>query len=212
MRVRDEEWLLEKRLLVEKYMRENRTVEKGQILFAGSSLMFNFPIEEMASRIGVKVYNRGIGGFEIDDYMNVIDTVILDLEPSHMFINIGTNDLGDPDLTIDDAMDKYDGLLSFVEERLPEMKITMMAYYPVDPYTEEELMQEELKIRTNDVISEANRKVWKLAEDHGHEFIDVNAGITDENGCLRREYSVDGVHINEEGYEAIFRELKKYIL
>lgn len=211
MRIREEEWLLEKKLLVEKYTRENMSVQKGQILFAGSSLMFNFPIEEMASRIGVKAYNRGIGGFEIDDYMKVIDTVILDLEPSHMFINIGTNDLGDPDLDIDDVLDRYDGLLSFVEERLPEMKITMMAYYPVDPYTEEQLMQEELKVRTNDVIAEANERVEKLAEDRGHEFINVNAGITDGNGCLKREYSVDGIHINEEGYETIFRELEKYI-
>lgn len=211
MRIRDEEWLLEKRLLVEKYERENKSVEKGGILFAGSSLMFNFPIEEMAASIGMKVYNRGIGGYEIDDYMKVIDTVILDLEPSHMFINIGTNDLGDPDLTIDDAIDRYDGLLSFVEKELPEMRITMMAYYPVDPYTTEELMQEELKIRTNEVIAIANERVSELAKKHDHEFIDVNGPVTDENGCLRREYSVDGIHINEEGYRAIFGELKKYM-
>ncbi len=212
MRYRDEAWLQEKRLLLEQYRKENRSVQKGGILFAGSSLMFHFPIEKMCAEIGMTVYNRGVGGYEIDDYMKVLDTVILDLEPSVIYMNIGTNDIGDPDVSLDEMIGRYEHLLDVVENRLPDASVTLMAYYPVDPHTEEELMQDELKTRTNEAIRRANQEVERMAERRALGFIDVNSPITDGNGCLKKEYSLDGVHITEEGYEAIFKELKKHLI
>ena len=73
----------------------NKIAQKGQILFTGSSLMEQFPVNEIAMSMGITktIYNRGIGGTTTDDFLAHIGTVLLDLEPSKVFINIGTNDI-----------------------------------------------------------------------------------------------------------------------
>lgn len=50
---------------VERFKRLNRYVQPGQILFAGSSLMEQFPIYEFLQNFDLpfKIYNRGIGGY-----------------------------------------------------------------------------------------------------------------------------------------------------
>ena len=40
-----------------------------------------------------KIYNRGVSGLNTDEFLENIDTLLLDLEPSKIFINIGTNDI-----------------------------------------------------------------------------------------------------------------------
>lgn len=56
---------------LERYRMLNRNVKKGQILFTGSSLMEQFPINEllMTNGMNVIIYNRGIGGFTTVDML-----------------------------------------------------------------------------------------------------------------------------------------------
>lgn len=57
----------EKQRKIAAYREKNQTVLPGQVLFAGSSLMEMFPIEDFIQAYGLpfRVYNRGIGGFVI---------------------------------------------------------------------------------------------------------------------------------------------------
>ncbi len=97
-----EKFFLEEKDLKRKiYKHMNRLVQKGQILFTGSSLMEQFPINEIALNCGldVVIYNRGIGGYTIPDMLEAVEEQVLELEPSKIFINIGTNDISIPDET-----------------------------------------------------------------------------------------------------------------
>ena len=116
---------------IERYRRMNETAQKGSVLFAGSSLMEMFPVEQFAAedRLPVTVYNRGVGGYVTDELLENISVCILDLAPRRLFINIGTND-----------------------------------------------------------------------------------PLKDEQGRLHAEFTYEGMHINEEGYRAIWPPVKKYIL
>ena len=51
-----------------KYRELNKSVKFGEILFTGSSLMEQFPIEKFMDEMGnpYTIYNRGIGGYRID--------------------------------------------------------------------------------------------------------------------------------------------------
>ena len=78
---------------IERYKKLNERVVPGQIVCAGSSLMEMFPVEELAKekKLNVIIYNRGVGGFVTDELLENIDTCILNLKPSKMFINKGYN-------------------------------------------------------------------------------------------------------------------------
>lgn len=191
----------------------NKEVIPGQIVCAGSSLMEMFPVEKFVqeSNRDLTIYNRGIGGYVTDELLSNIQVCILDLKPSKLFLNIGTNDLSNPDITIGEVMEKYGQILSIVKKELPEVKIYLMAYYPVNYEAATEEMKPCLLIRTNEKIKRANEAVKELAAEYGAQYIDINAPLKDENGNLKAEYTIEGMHIKEEGYRAIFPEFMRYV-
>lgn len=208
-------WRAEKRRLVERYREANRTAEKGGIVFTGSSLMEMFPVERWARELPgcPPVYNRGVGGYRTEDMLPILDALVTDLMPRRVFINIGTNDLSDAAVTIEALMARYEQILHVIRERVPGVEIVLMAYYPInaDAATDEG-MRACLRIRTNERIAEANRAVSALAERHGLLFRDFNAPLTDAQGRLKAEYTIEGMHIREEGYRAIWPAVAEDIL
>lgn len=72
----------EKKLKVERYRRLNRYITEGQILFVGSSLMEQFPIDEMQRGLGLtlQIYNRGIGGFTTTELLDNLLPVLKKLK------------------------------------------------------------------------------------------------------------------------------------
>ncbi|MDD6051997.1 MAG: GDSL-type esterase/lipase family protein [Clostridiales bacterium] len=208
-------WKQEKYRMVERWRSENQRCEKGAIVFAGSSLMEMFPVEAFAKEQGPDfptVYNRGVGGWRTDDMLPMLDVLVTDLMPRKLFINIGTNDLSDPTVTIDALISRYDRILTQIEACVPGVAITLMAYYPVNAQAADEGMKATLRIRNNERIRAANVAVKALAERHHQRYADFNAPLTDAEGNLRAEYTIEGMHIREEGYRAIWPDVRKAIL
>lgn len=196
------------------YREMNRIARKGQILFTGSSLMEHFPVTEYVQSSGLDkiVYNRGISGTTTDQFLEEIDTVLLDLEPAKVFINIGTNDINersDGEYWQDHLLKNYEEILRRMKQRLPGTEVYMMAYYPVNEAIMRTIGRK--TIRTNAALNDTNAKVAKLAEKYGYTFIDVNDGLKDAAGSLREDITVEGLHIYAGGYASVFEALKKYL-
>ena len=208
-------WKMEKYRLAERYREENKSAVKGAIVFAGSSLMEMFPVEAFAKEEGPDfpvVYNRGLGGWRTEDMLATLEAQVTGLMPRRVFINIGTNDLSDPSVTIDALMERYDEILNRIEAEAPGVELILMAYYPINYDAADEGMKACLRIRTNERIREANQAVEALAARHGARYMDFNAPLTDEQGRLKAEYTIEGMHIKEAGYRAIWPEVRKAIL
>lgn len=198
---------------IEKFREANKSAKAGQVVFAGSSLMEMFPINKLLEEHGDEtvIYNRGIGGFVSRELLEVLDVCVLDLKPSAVFINIGTNDLSDSSVPIAELMENYDKIISRIEAAVPGVKIYLMAYHPVNYEAAVEDMKECLKVRSNEKITAANAEVKKLAEKHGQRYIDINVNLKDELGRLKAEYTIEGLHINEDGYRAIYDDIMAYV-
>ena len=209
-----EPWRLEKEQMVRDFHVINERAVKGQIVFIGSSLMEMFPIEKWVKELGPDapiVYNRGVGGYKTTDLLPILDACVYELAPRKIFINIGTNDLSDGSIPLETVMETYDRIITEIEERLPEAKIYMMAYYPVNYEAASNEIKPCLLIRTNEKIALANSMVEQLAVRHGQRFINVNAPLMDEEGRLKADYTIEGMHINPEGYRAIFDDVMRYV-
>ena len=201
---------------LERYRVLNRFAKKGEILFTGSSLMEQFPIDELLMSNGMTqvIYNRGVGGFTTTDMLDHMEELVFGTVPSRIFINIGTNDIGSPDYRLDALMENYEKILVRTKERLPKVQITLMAYYPVnevDKVPDNEWGAHMFDTRTNANIAIANAAVKELAEKLGCRFIDVNDGLRDENGRLKAEFTIEGIHMYANGYQVVLENLKKYL-
>ncbi len=197
-----------------RYRQLNQTVRKGQIVFAGSSLMEMFPIEQFVAEdnLPVTVYNRGIGGFVTDELLANLDVCVLDLAPRMLFINIGTNDLSDASRPMAQIMGTYRAILEKVLHALPDVQIYLMAYYPINEEAATPEMKPCLRVRTNEKIAQANAEVQKLAKSLHLHYIDVNAPLKDEQGRLRAEFTYEGMHIRPEGYRTIYPAIKEILM
>ena len=188
----------------------NLYVRKGQIVFAGSSLMEQFPIYEFLQdfQLPYTIYNRGIGGFTTTEMLNMLKEMVYDLAPKYLFLNIGTNDLNGPDYIQEEMISRYDAILREIKSNVPEVIIFLLAYYPVNPQAATApFMVATFRHRTNARIRAANEAVKQLAETHGAQFLNLNSSITDEDGNLNAAYAIDGMHMYANGYKRIFDNL-----
>jgi len=213
--MKKETWRLEKEQMVKDFHMWNKDAIKGQTVFTGSSLMEMFPIEKWVKELGPNapiVYNRGVGGYRTTDLLPILDACVFELKPRKVFINIGTNDLSDGNIPLETVMSNYDQIITQIEEKLPGVIIYMMAYYPINYEAATEEMKPCLLIRTNEKINRANELVAQLAAKHGQKYINVNAPLMDEQGRLKAQYTIEGMHIKPEGYRAIFEDIMAYVM
>ncbi len=200
----------EKKEKVQRYRVLNQYVKKGGIVFAGSSLMEQFPVYEFLVDDGLSfnIYNRGIGGTTTEELLRNMDVCIYDLEPKAVFLNIGTNDLNDPACSLRKLEEQYEEVVKGILEHLPKTRLFLLAYYPVNPEAADNPMVKEIfRSRTNEKIAEANSWIHALADRYELTFLDLNDAISDEQGNLRREYTVEGMHMYASGYWQIWNRL-----
>ena len=202
-----------RKIRLESFRRLNPITVKGAILFAGSSLAEQFPVHELLNRFEPKyvVYNRGVGGYTTSDLLETMDECIFDLEPSMIFLNIGSNDLGRPEYREDDLVAVYRRILLYIQERLPRTKLRVLSFYPVHSG----LLPEEVRAmmfakRTNESIDAVNLRLEGLASELGCTYIDVNTCLRDQEGNLDPKYTVEGIHLYPNAYEVVLDTLVKY--
>lgn len=208
----------EQLLKIKNYDYLNQIALKGKTLFTGSSLMEMFPVCEIARSRGIEeiIYNRGVGGLNTDEFLEHIDTLLLDLEPSKIFINIGTNDITEAwfgNQWLEHLMDNYRRILEIVYEKLEKPTVYTMAFYPANlhlPWQSAE-STEWMKLRTPENIGRCNEALNKISESFGCNYLDCNADLTDENGEQKPEYAIDGVHMYANGYLKVFDSLVQYL-
>lgn len=205
---------IEKRQKIEQYRRLNRFARRGAVVFAGSSLMEQFPLNELMVDRGIHepMYNRGVGGFMTIDFAANLDVLVLDLKPSRLIINIGTNDLNGADFDPEMFRDRYDGIIARIQDALPSTDIVMLAYYPVNEAMLAQNGGVDFRHRTNARVDEANAVIRSIAQARGVRYADVAEALRDGSGSLKADYSKEGLHFYADGYEAVFDDLMRLAL
>ena len=64
-----------------------------------------------------------------------------------------------------------------------------------------------LEHRTNARIAAANAAVREVAAQFGAQFLDLNAPLRNENGELKEEYTIEGMHMYANGYKPVLDQL-----
>jgi len=184
----------------------NHSAITGQSVFFGDSLTDFFPISEFFP--GKIIYNRGITGDTTDELLARIDTVT-SLRPKTVFLQIGTNDLNKnrrPTTIVHKIMHITDKL----KADLPEVKIHVISLYPISR-NRKILSVFTCQLRTNKNIDMTNALLRNACEKKGLSFIDIHPLLATPGGSLKNEYTIEGLHLSERGYEVVAKALKPYL-
>ncbi|MGQ1890152.1 GDSL-type esterase/lipase family protein [Thermophagus sp. OGC60D27] len=174
-------------------MHETVSVKSWNVIFLGNSITERGFWKEWFPSI--PILNRGIGG---DNCWGVYDRLdsILAGKPAMIIMMIGINDLG-RGIPVPLIADQYEQIIKRIKEASPCTKLILQTVLPIN---EETIWYDYMKGKTSK-INELNTCVRGLGQKHNLLVIDLHKLFSDANDQLPKNLCVDGLHLNEKGYQ-----------
>ena len=161
---------------------------ENEIIMLGNSITDQGLWTEIFNDLRIK--NRGIGGDDTDGVLERLDE-ITSSQPDKIFIMIGTNDLA-YSKTISHILDNYRTILDRIAVESPGTKIYIQSVLPTDDAIHQ--------TRKNSDIMQINGGLKKMADERSHVYVDLFTHFANQQNKLDPAYSIDGLHLNGEGY------------
>lgn len=185
----------------EAYLRSVESCAKGQVVFAGDSIIELFQLDKFFATEERAFYNRGISGDTADKLLERIPAVAA-LEPETAVLLIGTNDLyfkRTPQEIVKD--------LKGCGKRLKEAgakNLLILSLCPVN----RSISPHVVRWRKNEDILTCNALLEEMCAREGLIYVNIHDELTDDKGCFERSLTPDGLHPNFEGYKKIANVIK----
>lgn len=172
---------------LEMYEIENQKYDKYEvdIAFLGDSLTDGYDLNKYYPNYVVS--NRGIGGDTTFGLENRLQVSAYDLKPKVIVMLIGGNNLKT-------MFDNYENILIGLKENLPNTKVILISLTAMG----------DRWAHKNEIACLNNVKIELLANKYGYEYVDVFSHLFDiTTNEIFKEYTSDGVHFNDKGYEVV---------
>lgn len=189
------------------YEKQNTNEAKRQIVFCGDSGNVNFPFDKLLPAYSNTIVNRNISGSTSTLLLSYMDRTILPLEPSKVFFQIGSNDL-QFGTSKEETKANILAIYEKFKETNPVTKVYFLSIYPVNPSAD--IPNNASGTRTKEKLMQYNEEIKVLLQEKAI-FVDVYHDLTDENGYLKREYTIDGIHFTEAGWAVVADKLKEFL-
>ena len=184
---------------------EKKIVDEN-IVFLGDSITHRYDLDKYFS--DYNTVNSGVEGNRASDILDDMKDRVYRYNPSKIFLLIGTNDLDDAyELSVEDVYNNVVDITSKITQKRKLSKIYIESVYPVNG----EVTNTPARGKDNTRIQEYNEKLKKLCKEKGYTYIDLYSDLLDEDDHLSIQYTTDGLHISDEGYDLITEKIKKYI-
>jgi len=161
---------------------------KNEIIFLGNSITDGCEWSELFQNPNIK--NRGIGGDDTDGIIERLSEVTSS-KPSKIFIMIGVNDLA-YGKDVNYIISNYYSIIDSIQTVSPNTNIYIQSVLP----TEDAIHT----TRKNTDIMKINEKLQALAAEKGATYVDIFSIFATPENKLNLDYSIDGLHINGQGY------------
>lgn len=183
----------------------NQRAEHNQVVLIGDSITEIYNHHDLFARYtkesGKQVYNRGISGDTSDKMLARLYDNALNINPSHIVILIGTNDIA-KGINNDIIYDNISQSIDLIKEKCPSAKIILQSVYPVN-YSMSMQSRSMVGSRKNSTIDSLNARLRELSAEKNIAWVDLKPTLIDANGNFKEEYTYDGLHPNAVGFNAV---------
>lgn len=192
-----------KEKIVTKKVEKEVQVVPDNYLFLGDSLTDYFDLETYFP--GQPVVNSGIASNTTDQILASMKTRVYDYNPSKIFLLIGTNDLRDGK-SQEAVVQNVEKIIEEIQTNRKQAEIFVESLYPVNGS-----VSSAVGVRSNEAIQNINAQLEKYCKKKNLTYIDMYSKLQDEQGNLQTQYTVDGLHLNDEGYQIVAGVLQEYM-
>ena len=177
----------------------NEYAPENPIVFLGDSLTDLYPLHEFIH--DDRILNRGISNETTFDIKKRLSDVT-GLNPSRVIMLCGINDFlrlkgkQKPKIVAERVIE----IAETLRENCKDVRIVSL--YPVDK-NKTGLTPFYLRKVSNELILTTNTILKKLCDEKGFKYLDVHTLLVDTTGKLKEEYTIEGLHLNLNGYKAV---------
>jgi len=169
-------------------------IPKNAIIFLGNSITERAEWQELLADSKSPVINRGIGGDNSFGILARMDEIVA-AKPKAIYLMDGINDQFRK-LPHEVSINNYRRIIRKIKQQSPKTKIYIESALPIN----EEMTKEAYTKGRNVLVPELNKKIKALAEEEGVTYVDICPLFQDENGVLKKEFTMDGVHLKASAY------------
>ena len=176
---------------LEAYEEENQKFGDFEVdaVFLGDSLTDGYDLGKYYPDL--LVLNRGIGGDTTVGLEERLGVSVYDVVPKVAVMLIGANNMRE-------MFENYEDILVGLRNNLPNTKIILLSLTSMSGNWG----------KNNQLAAYNNVKIKKLAEKYSYDFVDLYSPLMNlETGEIFAEYTTDGGHLTDLGYEVLTAEI-----
>ena len=133
--------------------------------------------------------------------------VLANTDKSSIYLLFGINEIRNSESYFDSwAYEQYQSILTMLRENNPDSDIYIMSTY--HPRSISNLPEPSL----TEHLGWVNTRLADLARQNYMYFLDLDNGLTDEQGLIREEYVGDGLHFGPTGTHALEEYIKTHVV
>lgn len=194
-----------------RYRAENATVKppaagEERVVFMGDSITDAWGRRAGKFFPGKPYINRGISGQTTPQMLIRFRPDVLALKPKAVVILAGTNDIAGNTgpMTLEDIEGNLQSMAELAKAN--NIKVVLCSVMPVSDY-----IRPQTQRRPNEKIKQLNDWIRAYAQTNGYVYLDYWPPLKDDAGVLKKEYTGDGLHPNDAGYDAILPAAQKAV-
>ena len=189
-----------------------KNVMDENIIFLGDSLTSMYDVNRFYD--SHNVINSGISGESTKEVMESLKDRVFIYNPSKVFILIGTNDFDEDnhgEYDEDTTVNNIKTIIDDIKENRKFSEIYVESIYPINNSDDPKIKHFMVGKRTNEDIMSLNKRIKSLAKEEKVKYINVYDKLLSDDGSLNLDYTTDGLHINDTGYEVITGIINNYL-
>jgi lysophospholipase L1-like esterase len=171
----------------------NLPAPKHATVFLGNSITERGMWHELVP--GKVIMNRGIGGDNTFGVLARLDAIVAS-QPKKIFLLIGVNDMFRK-LPYEVTINNYKRIITRIKKGSPKTTVYIQSVLPIN----EDLTTVPYAVGRNAMVTELNRQIKELAAKENLTYINLHPLFADEQGKLKKELTMDGVHLKPAAYK-----------
>ena len=178
-------------------IQENGRV-KNRVVFLGNSITDNWARMRPNFFSDNNFIGRGISGQTSYQFLIRFRPDVIDLKPKLVVINAGTNDVAENVCSYNEDV-TFGNIVSMVElAKAHKIKVILTTVLPAAAFGWRPSIKD-----APDKISSLNARLAAYAKAEKIPFVDYYSALAAPDRSLKKEYSDDGVHPTDAGYEVM---------
>lgn len=156
-----------------------------------------------------ELYNCGIAGANSDELMWFVDEAVIKYQPSKVILMLGINDLGNTAMySPREIASRINGIAQLITKNCPQTKLYIVSTLPCIERLQD--FKHVAGIRCNIFVQNIYQCLQELLVVNNTTLINVYDFFAKGSDAIEELY-LDGLHLNDKGYEVLSSQLNCYL-